>query len=329
MQFRYGVALIDQSSDSHFGPEEAESIVKSGLESSQFDKTLLVSTDGSSGDVEEVAAAYGARYVGLSELADLLIEFEVGVSAQGGQSEFDAQFWELFRGQTRTGSIDTLEIPQADSFARLRQTLTAIAEGNHHKKAISAAISEMAGEEFRDRQADYYATAAWLLGFTHKAGAGENVATRGRWGLTRLGQSYINAAQQGDETTAQSILHRQIREVEIVRRILLELGSSGDMSRDELISFVASESDLSGTTVGRRVQTIASWMSILPEVTYKTGGSYLGTSGESAETVALSEDELRKQGAVFERTPAEGDETAQKTDNEILDDIMGSFEAAD
>ena len=330
LTIQYAVTLVQQiGADSE--PEAIiQSVGDSVDQSEQIDTGVVVTASSLSEKSENFAADAGINSIDGDRLVTLLIDHSLGIKEQNGTVTLDKAFWDLFRGQTRSGPIDTLEIPQADSLSRLRQTLSAIANGNHHKEEIAREIERMSGENFESRQADYYSTAGWLLGMLHKERRSRQVAGRGRWGLTRIGQTYLSALDSGNHATATRVLSNQIRGIEILRRILNEIDDGGSMSREELTEIIDRESELSGTTVGRRASTVSSWLSELPEITKGTGSQYVAYSDVSRQPVETSSIHTETEPTTGDKqTVGTSDEDEITDENAILDEMMETFKLSD
>lgn len=330
LTIQYAVALVQQIGEDSDPEAILQSAGDSVDQSEQIDTGVVVTASTLSEERENLAADMAVDLIGGDRLITLLIDYGLGIEQQNGTVTLDKAFWDLFRGQTRSGLIDTLEIPQADSLSRLRQTLSAIANGNHHKEEIAREIERLSGENFESRQADYYSTAGWLLGMLHKERRSRQVAGRGRWGLTRVGQTYLSALESGNHATAGRVLSNQIRGIEILRRILNEIDDDGSMSREELTEIIDRETELSGTTVGRRTSTVSSWLSELPEITKGTGSQYIAYSDVSRQPIETSSEHIEGEFSTGDDQTVETSEEDEFTDgNAILDEMMDTFELSD
>ena len=145
LTIQYGIAVIQHSDDSHVSAEVVRSVNDSVNESNHIDAGVMVTASTPTDEAESVAVNRGVELVDGDELVTLLIEHGLGINNQNGAVVLNETFWKLFRGQTRSGVIDSLEIPQADSLSRLRQTLSAIESGNHHKEDIARNIERISG----------------------------------------------------------------------------------------------------------------------------------------------------------------------------------------
>lgn len=322
VNFSYGIRLERIGVNEAVSEEVIRSVAK-GIEEDSIEVGVVISTGEFTQETKGTAERLGVSLIDGSQLASLLLEYELGFTETNGEWVLDESFWELLRGQTRSDTIPSLEIPQADSIERLTQTLTAIATGNHHKDDIAEKVESLSGDSFDPRQADYYGTAGWLLGFLHKDRGG-----RGRWGLTRLGDSYLSHRENGDTDSAQEILFGQIRDIEIIWRILEVLRTEGEMDRDAITNLVDEETELGGSTVPRRTRTVINWIEKLPEIEVSGRGRtqrlhYLGhdeptsPAGLPDDTDAMASEPVEDSTGFVNKPPDE---------DLILDDIMAAFD---
>lgn len=324
LELRYGVRLEQLPTSDEVSSTDVRAFA-ANLRERELHTGVVITTGSISETAADVAATLGVSLIDGDQFANLLVSNELGFEQQDGTVNLDENFWDLFRGQERTDTVPTIEVPQADSIDRLDQTLRAVDAGNHDKDAIADEVSRIADESFDPRQADYYGTAGWLLGFLHKDYASSDTGSRGRWGLTRLGSTYLSHRRAGERDTADEILHRQIRQIEIIQRILTRLEAEGTMRREEITALVGEETELGGTTVSRRTRTLINWLEHLPSVT---------TSGSGPEQVvqytAAAEVPTGTESAMEERT-ADSDqlgtqEEPPRDEDTILDEIVASFE---
>lgn len=289
---------------------------------------VLITTGELPSPVLDTASTLGVSTIDGFELAALLIENELGFTSDGESVELDSSFWELFRGQHRTDTIPSIEVPQADSIDRLDQTLSAIAAGNHDKEQIAEAVSALSGDSFNPRQADYYGTAGWLLGFLHKDYDSSGGGRPGRWGLTRLGKTYLEHRRANEADQAEELLHAQIRRIEIIRRILHQLQDAGTMGRDEIALIVDEETALGGSTVNRRTLTLVRWLEKLPEIS--TSGSGPSQQLRYEPGGAIPQAGPARTPRTPHRAASESSDqeatTGPADEDSILDDIVSSFD---
>jgi hypothetical protein len=231
---------------------------------------FITTSDYSTGAIEvaEQQESRPIELVGRDRLLDVMLDYEVGVIDEGANSyELDPKFWSIFDRTTSDAPLQTEEVPQADSLDVLRYTLLAIDQGYRYKPEITDYMERKTRDEWTGRQADYYPSAGYALGYVHKDTIGEYRGRRMRqWGLTREGQEYVELIERDEEEEAHDHLVKHIREMEISQRILNVLGQEGSFMHDRLKEVIAEESQVTGTTIGRRATTIGRWLTELPEV---------------------------------------------------------------
>jgi restriction system protein len=214
------------------------------------------------------------RTIDGEKLAEIMVQSQLGVVKEGDEYELDWGFWDIFNVSEEGDLIRSDEIPQADTVETLNIVLQAIEQGNDVKPTITEFMERKTGESWDPRQADYYAHAAWPLGFVHKDMMKEYEGyERRQWGLTAEGQEYVNYLYDGKKKRADELLFERIREMEIARRILDVLEKEGKIPHKQLQKIVQGntlpEGDkhgLSENTANRRGNTIGRWIEKLPEV---------------------------------------------------------------
>lgn len=163
--------------------------------------------------------------------------------------------------------VQTHEVPQADSLDVLRCALMAVNQGHRYKPEIADYLMSETETDWTFRQADYYLKAADTLGYAHEQTTGDFQGEEMRqWGLTEEGSYYIELIGDGQDDEAHQHLIEQIRNIEIFRRVLDCLKSEGSFNHKKLKKIIQEESEVTGETVGRRVSTIGTWLTELPEV---------------------------------------------------------------
>jgi restriction system protein len=212
-----------------------------------------------------------------NDLAELMINSEIGViSVDDDSFKLDPDFWSIFNRTTSEDPVSTEEVPQADSIKILQYALMAIDNGYRYKPEIADYLARKTGDEWTDRQADYYPSAGYALGYVHKDTIGTFRGNEMRqWGLTREGQEYIELVQNEDSEEAHDHFIDHVEEMEIIQRILPEIKENDDMSHHRLKEIVAKESELNETTANRRASTIGRWLNELSYVTQKGSGASL------------------------------------------------------
>lgn len=235
--------------------------------------SFITTADFSAGAVE-AAADQEIVLVDGDRLVDIMIVNEVGVHFDDSGYHLDESFWRIFDETDADERVGTDEVPQADSFDVIHTTLEAIDDGKRFNPEIRAYLEANTDrDEWTRRQADYYPSAAYILGFVHKDRKGEyDGREMRRWGLTREGQEYIELVRSGNRTTAEEYLHEQIREAEIIDRILGVMSERGGITHGNLAEIIERESQLNDTTSERRRGTVGNWLAELPEVAKRRDG---------------------------------------------------------
>lgn len=209
-----------------------------------------------------------------NDILDIVLDYKLGVLYPDPDNredlELDPQFWEIFDETAGDELIPSDKIPQANKIPYLNVVLRAIDQGYRYKPEIRDYMETHTDEEWRSRQADYYAMAGWALNYVHKDTMGEYRGEQmRRWGLTRDGQEYVKLLQESRTDDAESHLIEHIREMEIVKRLLPEIREQVQVSNDELKDLFFDEVALNRTTSDRRVSTVGQWLQMLPEINRK------------------------------------------------------------
>ena len=226
-------------------------------------------------------------------LTEKMLEHEIGVTKIGEDSyEFDPEFWSIFDRTTSNDPVESDEVPQADSIEVLQYSLMAIDQGYRYKPEIADFLERKTDNEWTDRQADYYPSAGFALGYVHKDTIG---AFRGQemrqWGLTREGQEYIELIQSDRLEEAHEHFIGHVEKMEISGRIIPEVKERGKISHERLKEIITEESELNETTAARRASTIGRWLDELPYIRRKREGSIL-----KYEFISAQIDDFRQSG---------------------------------
>ena len=234
--------------------------------------TVITTSSFTSGAIESAERDY-IRLIDGETLSDIMVSGGIGVVGDSNEGfAIDHDFWEVFEKPEKTDIIPSLQVPQADSFDIVRLVLEAVQSGLDTKLDITGYLERKTGQEWASRQADYYGMAGWLLGFLHKEQRVQvNNRKIRRWGLTRDGEEYLELLTRGDEKAATERLHNAIRDVEIISRIYEVVSETGMVERQDIARILAEETELSGSTTGRRARTVGQWLVSLPEI--RTNGS--------------------------------------------------------
>lgn len=277
---RYGQSFFDarfgvqvKRYESNVGSPDMRDFV-GALSQHGYEFGSFVTTAGFSSGAIEAAADQEIVLIDGERLADIMIVNEVGVTFDDSGFEIDESFWSIFDETDESDLIGTDEVPQADSFDVVHTTLEAIDEGHRFNPEIKEYLERHTDrDEWTRRQADYYPSAAYILGFVHRDKKGEyNGREMRRWGLTREGQEYIELVRSGNRRAKEDYLHQQIREAAIMNRILERMKERGSITHTELGEIIEQESQLNETTSKRRRGTVGNWLAELPEVVKKHDG---------------------------------------------------------
>ncbi|QHS16508.1 restriction endonuclease [haloarchaeon 3A1-DGR] len=235
--------------------------------------TVITTSSFTSGAIDSAERDY-IRLIDGDRLAGIMVDSGIGVVEDAGSYDLDPGFWKAFEKPERDDVIPSLEVPQADNFDVVRTVLRAVDAGADVKPAITEYVQANEADTFDPRQSDYYAIAAWLLGFLHKD---EQVTIDDhdlrRWGLTRIGEEYLAYLDRGDQDAAADLLYQQLRDVEIISRVYDELEAEGTLLRRDIADVIAAETELSASTTDRRARTVGEWLVVLPEIRTSGRGS--------------------------------------------------------
>lgn len=254
---------------------EAIRTFRGSLDSQGHRWGVFITTSEFSESAVKRAEEFEITLIDRERLLEILIQNEVGVSEQDSTYTLDREFWEIFDLTTDSGEvIPSEEVPQANDLDTLLVVIEAIRRGYRYKLDIAEYMNRETSETWDTRQADYYALAGWALGYIHKDVIGEYDGQQMRkWGLTRSGERLSELVRQKGVTTVtedQEVgqnVASHLREMEVVRRVLVKLEEAGEVDHSELVTLVAKETTLNEETAHRRFSTLANWMEdLLPEV---------------------------------------------------------------
>jgi C-terminal AAA-associated domain len=141
-----------------------------------------------------------------------------------------------------------VEIPQADEVDRIIALVRLVGKGVRNAKAIAEAL------RFDVRQSSYYREAAEILGLLDPA----EVYT-----LTELGRRFVAS----DELTSTKLMVCALLNYPIVAQIasILQSRLVTSVHKNDIELLISQESEVHGTTVQRRAQTIIAWLKWLHE----------------------------------------------------------------
>lgn len=202
------------------------------------------------------------------KLTDIMVAHGLGVTYDGFDYEPDPDFWSIFEEPDESDLVPTIKVPQADNFEVLHIALEAIQNGYRFKPQIKQQLIDNTDQDdWASRQANYYADAAYALGYVHKDTMGEYEGQEMRqWGLTQAGTEYVALIANNETDEARKHLIEHIEESDIIERILPPLEQQGTLTRDELVDIIKSQSELTRSTPGRRASTVGNWLEMLPQV---------------------------------------------------------------
>ena len=138
--------------------------------------------------------------------------------------------------------IRTTDIPQANTLRLVGELVALMDAGIHDDVKLSAQIGIV------PREIDYYRHAARILGFVSPESDG--------FVITDRGQAYLQAKRPTDKFV---LLREAVREAQVFKE-LLHLYSGAELSKSATVEFLRSETDLTGSTLGRRANTIMAWL---------------------------------------------------------------------
>jgi hypothetical protein len=136
------------------------------------------------------------------------------------------------------------EIPQADDVNKISEFPLRDSEGYNTADKIKHAFG------FVNRQNSYYRHASEILGLVSRD-------KRSRYKLTEIGEEYLHLSSQQKSR----YLCKLLLEFPIVNEVFLDISvdSSKVVGRQHIIGLLKKKSPLTGSTLGRRAQTIISW----------------------------------------------------------------------
>jgi AAA domain-containing protein len=157
-----------------------------------------------------------------------------------------------------------LKLPQADDIIKISDIPLAIEDG------VNTPVLLCQRYRFNRRQALYYLQAAESLKLVTYTGK--------KYSLTRDGHHYVRLTP----AKRKEVIVRGILAHPVISRIMTELLVSRDhsLTRRETTEIASAHSGLSGTTLGRRVQSVFSWLAWLAEET--------GILGVSRNRISMS-----------------------------------------
>lgn len=233
--------------------------------------TLITTSSFTSDAVEKVndTEPYSIELINGEELAELMLEYELGVKEQpsdnGQKFVTDPEFWSRF-DKLSGDLIPSWKVPQADSFEVLDLVLRAIDEGNQFKPEIVNFLVRETGDSWTPRQADYYTTAAQVMGYLEEGEPDDEDINMRKWLLTESGEKYVEFLRAGAEERASDHLSEHVKNIEIIERIAEKVEEELKIPNSVVIETIREETEVTGTTVGRRASTVGKWLGKHPDV---------------------------------------------------------------
>ena len=135
--------------------------------------------------------------------------------------------------------------PQADSIERLTEFLIAIDAGINRADSMAEYLG------FDVRQSNYYQQAAEQLGLVEK------------FALTDTGKQFVGASV----AERNNILVGLLKQYTLINLMLQHLEHTGSLSRADIEMVVARNSEINGSTISRRAQTLIAWLRWIGEQT--------------------------------------------------------------
>lgn len=216
---------------------------------------------------------YSINLINGSELAELMLQHEVGVSEQpseeGQEFAIDPEFWNRF-DKFAGDLIPAWKIPQADSFHHFDLVLEAVNVGKQYKPEIAEYLSGETGDSWTPRQADYYTTAASIMGYLDEDTSGDKKMRR--WELTNAGNEYVSHLQSGNDEAAERHFSANVGNIEIIQKIVDVLEEEYKIPKSRIEEIIRNETEVTGTTVGRRASTVGKWLGRHPDVKRREKG---------------------------------------------------------
>ena len=142
--------------------------------------------------------------------------------------------------------IPSDEIPQADIIADVVRTVICIAQGGQSFQDIATAINKV------ERQGRYYRKAAEIIGLITTPTTNHSI-------LTDLGREFIRT----NSTLTNPIFIQAVLSARIFQRLIpfLEINSANGVTRNEIVDFVTSVSELEGGSMApRRFSSLVAWL---------------------------------------------------------------------
>lgn len=246
------------------------------LQGEGFGFGTLITTSSFTSDANEKVNNtdfYSIKLIDGDELVELMVENEVGVveqpSEEGREFSVDNEFWSRF-DKFAGDLIPAWKVPQADSLHVFDLVLEGVSEGNQYKPEIAEYLSGETGGSWTPRQADYYTTAASIMGYLEED-TPEGKKMR-RWELTELGEEYVDILRNGNQEEADEHFSANVGKIEIIEKIVDVLEDEYKIPKSRVEKIIREETEVTGTTVGRRASTVGKWLGEHPDVKRRENG---------------------------------------------------------
>lgn len=138
--------------------------------------------------------------------------------------------------------IPTVDVPQANTLGLVVDLVALLSLGIDGKKVLAKEL------RIALREVDYYKHAARILGFT--------ADPIDKPVLRRTGRELMQAVRPGERD---KIIARAIQETRIFKRLLSNFRPE-ELNKSTVVDFLKKSTVLTGTTLGRRADTILAWL---------------------------------------------------------------------
>jgi hypothetical protein len=142
--------------------------------------------------------------------------------------------------------ISTKDVPQANSLSLVGDFLALLDSGVRDNLQLSSQMGIV------PREVDYYKHAARILDFVR--------VKEGKVEITERGHLYLNALRPREK---QALLAEAVRNATVFRELSAKHGP-GQLTRQTVVDFLKGATGLTGSTVGRRADTIIAWLKTTP-----------------------------------------------------------------
>jgi len=214
-------------------------------------------------DAAREADGPSVKLIDGDELTNLMVKHAVGVNSHDEGYKIDKEFWSQFE-KFDNELISSADVPQADKIEVLNYTLKGVAGGEKYGPEIVDHLVKETEDDWSRRQADYYALAAAALGFLEETEGEYEGQPMRCWELTEDGIQYLEYLEE-DEEQANEFRRDTIRDMEIFEIIINQMKEE-KIDHDKVKELIRENTEVTGTTIGRRATTVRSWLSDIKEV---------------------------------------------------------------